>query len=134
MFGQLRILKLPEAKTILCPYCGQVAALKHSTEVYCSSIDYGYLWVCVPCDAWVGTHRNSRNFAPLGRLANAELREWKRKAHKAFDPHWKESGLTRPEAYEWLRQEMGRVRAVHIGFMDVAECRQVVQICSRGSG
>jgi hypothetical protein len=34
----------------------------------------------------VGCHKGTTK--PLGRLADAELREWKKRAHAAFDPVW----------------------------------------------
>jgi hypothetical protein len=112
-----------------CPYCAGKAELKESAEVYPNAKqDYGPVWVCDTCDARVGCHPNS-DYAPMGRLANAELRRWKVKAHAAFDPLWRRDGFSRSEAYEYLRIRMGEVKPVHIGDMGVAECRQVVEIC-----
>lgn len=120
-----------------CPYCGSTAELKKSRDVYPHARqDYGVFWVCPgDCDAYVGTHSNSTQHAPLGRLANKELREWKKKAHAAFDPMWQKShadylGFSRHDAYDWLTQQMGRVKQAHIGECDVSECRQIVEICN----
>lgn len=120
-----------------CPYCGKTAELRKSSDVYPHARqDYGKFWVCPgDCDAYVGTHSNSKKHAPLGRLANKELRGWKRKAHGAFDCYWREgqpdyAGFSRQEAYDWLTQQMGRSKQVHIGECDVKECRQIVEICS----
>ncbi len=124
------------AKKPKCPYCGEKAELKPSSAIYpAANQDYGMFWVCPgECDAYVGCHVNSRRHAPLGRLANAELRQWKQLAHKAFDPLWKEDaegymGFSRQGAYQWLGSLMGTTKSVHIGFMDVNECQQVVEIC-----
>ena len=73
---------------VTCPYCQKPAVLEDSAVVY-RWRSYGMIWRCAPCDAYVGTHKNSRQHAPLGRLANKELREWKKAAHRAFDPVWK---------------------------------------------
>ena len=120
-----------------CGYCGKTAELRKSSDVYPRALqDYGLFWVCPgDCDAYVGTHANSKEHAPLGRLANSELREWKKQAHAAFDPLWKEShkefeGFSRQQAYDWLTQQMGRSKQVHIGQCDVSECRQIVEICN----
>lgn len=122
-----------------CPYCGEYAELVDSSTIYPHARqDYGKFWKCPgECDAYVGTHRNSRRHAPLGNLANAELRRLKTEAHRAFDPLWHEDsphymGYTRQQAYRWLAQEMGKPpgKNVHIGFMTIAECRQVVEICN----
>ena len=123
------ILRLPPAAPD-CPYCGKASKLAKSAEIYPHSAhDYGWFWLCKPCDAYVGTHSNSRRHAPLGRLANKELREAKKAAHAAFDPLWRESDWSRKDAYNWLTQQMGRVRQVHIGEMDTADCRLIITIC-----
>ncbi len=118
-----------------CPYCGKAAVLRTSREIYPHARqNYGMFWACPgDCDAYVGTHSNSKRYAPLGRLANKELREWKRWAHAAFDPMWKKShddyqGFSRLEAYDWLTRMMGRINQVHIGQCDVDECKQIVEI------
>lgn len=123
----------------ICPYCGKPSVLlRSSAEVY-HGRDYGPIWVCRPCGAWVGTHKNSR-FKPLGRMANAELRKWKMKAHGAFDPLWMEKQRregcsktkARKAAYAWMANEMGiRPSRCHIGMMDVDQCKLVVEICGR---
>ena len=67
------------------------------------------IWHCWPCGAYVGVHKNSPDHAPLGRLANAELRKMKIKAHAAFDKLWTPRGsapMTRKQAYKLLRQKM----------------------------
>ena len=67
-------------------------------------------------------------------LANAELRHWKNLAHEAFDPLWKYGRFKgdRDAAYRWLSQQMGiPYKKTHIGMFDVAECKAVIDICSR---
>lgn len=123
--------------TVTCPYCGHAAELVDSSVVYGRS--YGKVWLCRPCQAWVGCHKNSRRHAPLGRLANAELRAAKQEAHAAFDRLWQAKmrhhnvpqSEARPAAYRWLAEQMGMSKAdCHIGKMDVQECRRVVEICA----
>ena len=70
---------------VYCPYCGKEAELIDSSVIYGRS--YGMAYICFDCDAYVGTHKGTEK--PLGRLANAELRKWKMRAHDAFDPIWK---------------------------------------------
>ena len=69
---------------VVCPYCGQVAVLVDSSIVYGRS--FGLIYLCAPCDAYVGTHKGSPRHAPLGTLANKELREARLKAHEILDP------------------------------------------------
>ena len=115
-------------RQVFCDYCGRPARLVSSTEVY-NGLDYGMIWLCRPCMAWVGVHKGSDE--PLGKLATAELRYWKRQAHKAFDPLWQgKEKRTRRWAYEWLAEEMHLpIEQTHIGMFDVDQCKQVVKIC-----
>ena len=87
-------------------------------------------WQCQPCDAYVGCHRGTAT--PLGRLANAELRAAKQKAHAAFDPLWRSNYLQRPmnrdEAYAWLSRQLKLpATECHIGMFDAKLCQKVVE-------
>ena len=120
-----------------CPYCGYKAKLVTGADVYPSRRDLRAkkLWRCAPCQAWVGCHPGTTT--PLGRLANAELRQAKMRAHAAFDPVWKAKiaeGLSkhhaRGSAYKWLAEQIGVEREdCHIGMFDVALCDAVVRAC-----
>jgi hypothetical protein len=113
--------------TVICPYCNKPAKLVDSSIVY-GGKSYGMIWLCQPCDAYVGVHKNSKDHAPLGRLANAELRWWKREAHAAFDPLWKEGTMSRGDAYRWMQRVlvMSQYEA-HIGKFDISECRALIR-------
>ena len=116
-----------------CPYCGNDAELTTGYKVYPHRLDLADLkiWACMPCDAWVGTHKNSPTNEPLGRLANAELRRAKMAAHAAFDPLWKSGQMTRKEAYKRLSEKMGLTpNETHIGMFDVEQCKTVVLLCT----
>jgi len=110
--------------TIKCPYCNNKAVLVDSKIVYARS--YGNIWYCEPCKAWVGVHKNSNN-KPLGRLANAELREWRKKAHRAFDPLWKTGKYKRNEAYKMMTSKLNiSVKDCHIGMFDIEMCKRLI--------
>jgi uncharacterized protein YbaR (Trm112 family) len=116
-------------KGLICPYCKQPTVFVDSEEVYQKS--YGMIYLCRPCKAWVGIHKDSER-AALGRIANAELREWKKKAHAAFDPIWKSNLMNRHNAYEWLSQQLKLPRHyTHIGFFGVDTCKRVVALCKK---
>ena len=98
------------------------------------------IYACFDCDARVGTHKTTN--VALGRLANAELRNWKIKAHHYFDliarsdlvhkildsTHPGENG--RAKAYRWLSIQMKMDRDYcHVGMFDVDQCRKAVEIC-----
>lgn len=121
-----------------CAYCPRPAALLRLDQPgYPYQRDYGPVWTCVPCKAWVGCHPGTEN--ALGRLANAELRRAKQEAHAAFDPLWKRKmvrdsctkGTARKAGYRWLSEQMGiPYKDTHIGEFDVQQCRRVVELCS----
>lgn len=113
-----------------CPYCGGESVYTSSREVY-GGRDYGMIYLCRPCNAYVGVHKSEPTVA-LGRLANAELREWKKKAHAAFDPIWKNGHMDRTTAYAWLSEKLCIEKELcHIGMFDVIECKKVIQVCSQ---
>ena len=129
-------------EAVICPYCNEPAAYVNSAAIY-GGRDYGMVYLCSPCKAWVGVHDGTDK--PLGRLANAELREWKKKAHAAFDPLWirkfekrvKERGMdykvfyARGSGYKWLAQQLGITsKECHIGMFDVEMCKRVVDVCT----
>lgn len=126
----------------ICPYCGNDAKLVTGEVIYPHRKDLFDLkfWHCEPCDAYVGchkkgawvpdSHKHSDGTIPLGRLANAELREAKKSAHAAFDPIWTDQRMTRKTAYKWLANALGIDRKeCHIGMMDAERCRKVVEVC-----
>lgn len=122
--------------TITCNYCQQPARLVGREAIYPRRRDLRGLkfWHCAPCGAWVGCHRGIQK--PLGRLADAELREAKREAHVAFDELWRRTtpagSFDRNGAYRWLARQLGIERSnCHIGMFDVETCRQVVEVCER---
>jgi hypothetical protein len=128
------------SRVVTCPYCSRPTEYVDSIAVYRKS--YGMIYLCRPCEAWVGVHKGTNE--PLGRLANKELREWKMKAHAAFDPLWQrklairrkqrgtgyKKAFARGSGYRWLSEQLGIPReACHIGMFDVATCKRVVELC-----
>jgi len=118
----------------ICAYCGNPAKFS-ATSAHLYSRDYGPVWECAACRAWVGCHPDGK---PLGRLANSELRQKKMQAHAVFDPLWKrkmqrdglKKGHARAKAYKWLASQLGiQARDCHIGMFDEATCAKVVEIC-----
>ena len=114
-------------RTPRCPYCENNSVLTDSAEVY-GGRSYGPIYLCRPCNAYVGVHRGTT--IPLGRLANSELREAKRKAHAAFDPIWKGKAMSRSKAYRWLANQLGIAKSrCHIGLMSLEECQRTIEVC-----
>ena len=75
-----------KGQIVICDYCGTPADFVDSSVVY-HGHSFGMIYLCPRCGAYVGVHKGSDK--PLGRLANSELRNWKKAAHAAFDPLWK---------------------------------------------
>lgn len=121
----------------VCPYCGKPTVLRLSSAHIYNGRDFGPVWECSPCGAWVGCHKNSSRHAPLGAPANAETRELRKQAHALFDPLWQSAmrlrGLTkgkaRAAAYAWLGERLGHSAGhCHISWMQADELRQVIQL------
>jgi hypothetical protein len=119
----------------LCPYCKKGTYLVDSSVIY-SGKSYGKLYICGSCDAYVGVYKGTKK--ALGRLANSELRYWKKEVHAEFEPLLEflieEKGISKEEAisfcYRWLSKKMGiPIEETRIGMFDVEECKRAIQIC-----
>ena len=115
-----------------CPYCG--SETKAVSEEFIYGRKYrGRTMICCSrypsCDSYCGTHDDGTS---LGRLANKQLRFWKKEAHSAFDPIWKEKYKERTEAYEWLADELELPDSyTHIGYFGIKTCKKVIDICNK---
>src|SRR3990172_3378996 len=92
---------------MICPYCNEEALLIDSKDYYSNGVSYGMMYFCRPCNAYVGCHKNSKEHKPLGILANRELRELRKEAHKLFDPLWQSKKMARKKAYKILYENTG---------------------------
>lgn len=120
--------KRKKPERVVCPYCGADAKLVSGVTVYPHRPDLAAkrFYECEPCDARVGVHDGT--FKPLGRLANAELRAAKMRAHTAFDPLWRFGSMKRKAAYAALAAQLGiEPKDCHIGEFDVAMCERVIE-------
>lgn len=119
-----------QVQAVRCPYCGAVAEAVWGKSIF---RNVPALWQrpfyrCAPCDAHVGCHAGT--WVPLGTLANAALREWRRAAHQAFDPLWRDRHMTRREAYAWLQAQLDLTQeACHIGRFTERQCRSAISAC-----
>ncbi|MCK5604626.1 hypothetical protein KAR91_22245 [Candidatus Pacearchaeota archaeon] len=129
---------MPKVEPPICPYCKDLAKFVDSIVVYKRS--YGMIWHCSPCDAYVRIKSNDdgRN-EPAGRLANAELREWKQKAYRAFETVWRQAERkgrrgsafkARLGGIKWLASVL-KIPKEHcqIGFFDINMCKRVIKAC-----
>jgi hypothetical protein len=120
----------------LCDYCGAKAVLaRFADEAYPYRDDHGPLWVCTPCEAWIGVPARSTRNVPLGRLANAALRDAKRRLHDALEPlvaakmrRDKVNAFeARGKAIRWLGEELGfDLPNPSIHLLSLEQCEQAI--------
>jgi hypothetical protein len=130
----------PMTNPLLCPYCNRAAKFV-STSGHIYGRDYGPVWDCRKCDAYVGCHPDG---SPKGTLANFSRREARKAAHALFDPLWQNWQLVYPDAkrqssrmrqtmrtraYEWLANALGmQADVTHIAMFDEAQCARAVEL------
>lgn len=114
----------------LCPYCKNPPKLfKDSTPIY--GKDYGPVWACLPCQAWVGCHPGG--IKPLGRLAKKPLRMLKHQVHEVFDKTWQYKLFrSRRQAYKWLSKQLDiPEKYTHVGMFNEETCKKAIIICKK---
>lgn len=125
----------------VCPYCWGNTEHVEDRVVYGKTFG-SMLYLCKPCDAYVGCHHKIPEQAK-GRLADKLLREMKKWAHEDFDPLWRKKMRVvnvgkreaRTKAYMWLASELGIDPEIcHIGMFDMDMCKLVVEICKPHNG
>ena len=111
--------------TLICPYCDKEAEYSSSLKFY--GQDYKTnVYFCTPCDARVGTHKNSSK--PLGTMANSHLRVYRTKCHALIDPYWKSGKYTRNAVYKRMSKVMGLTpEETHIGMFSMEQCLQLIE-------
>jgi hypothetical protein len=123
-----------------CPYCAQLSVFIASSEEAYYGRDYGPLYICRPCKAWVGCHPGTK--VPLGSLANVTLRHLRISVKSLFDPLWVnaetmyESGppaalrrAARDRAYSWLAEQLGiPMEECYVGLFTEPMCERAIQV------
>ena len=116
-------------KGLICKYCGETTELVSSIEIY-KTIDFGKIYLCRKCNAYVGCHKGTTE--SMGSVANAEERKLRHIAHHWFDALWKNKfKKSRYNAYSWLSLRMNLNKNItHMGLFDKEDCLKVIKICS----
>ena len=110
----------------ICPYCCTLTNLVDSSIIY-NDESYGMIYMCPICSSYVGCYKHTHK--ALGRLANKELREAKKKAHHYLDQLWKPHSFKRPLIYSWLSEKLGIPKEfTHIGMSDILQCERIVEL------
>jgi hypothetical protein len=132
------IKALPEP---VCDYCGARATLaRFGDGSYPYREDHGAVWPCTACDAWIGVFARSSRHVPLGRLANAELRDAKARLHAALEPlvaakvrrDAVNAFKARAHAFRWLANELGMDEQLcQMHLLDLEQCRAALAVVER---
>lgn len=110
---------------MLCPYCNKEALWCENKEIYGRNYGQSYMcYLCKDCKAYVGCHNNTTK--ALGTMANAELRNLRKEAHKNIDPYWKSKKMKRRDVYKKLSDIFGF--DVHVGESDAGLCEKLIQV------
>jgi hypothetical protein len=112
-----------------------------STSSHIYGRDFGPVWDCRPCDAFVGCHPDG---SPKGTLAQKPRREYRKALHAVFDHLWQDWRLVYPEAqrqsgrmkgvmrfraYAWLSHHLGTpIEQTHIAMFDEAQCARAIAL------
>ncbi len=122
----------------ICPHCNQPAKLVTGSDIYRNRPDLDRLqfWKCATCaDIYCGCHETGDGTTPKGTLAGRSLREARMRAHRAFDPIWRDGSMKRSVAYAALAKHMGiEKQDCHIGMFTEVQCFEVVKIVFEMSG
>lgn len=122
---------------VICPYCSMFALLEMDSSVVYSK-NYGPIWICIECQAWVGC--KPKTIIPHGTLANAIVRDLRKKTHTLFDQIWMKDiesksmskSAARTQAYEWLASQMKiPIAECHMGMMQEFQLRQAIEILEK---
>ncbi|MET3657876.1 zinc-finger-containing protein [Sporosarcina psychrophila] len=119
-----------KTKEVICPYCDKSAVFTTSKEFYGKDFRTN-LYVCLPCDARVGTHGRGRT--PLGTLANGRLRNLRKMCHARIDSLWRGKRTSRRKVYARLQRAMSlSSEEAHIGMFDEEQCMKLITIFDKG--
>ena len=114
-----------------CNICNGNVKLVSNKSIYGREYGSGKCYLCTDCWAYVGTHK-PRPTEALGLLADAEMRDLKKKCHSLFDPLWmgaqeKNRRAVRSMRYGWLARKLGIDREIcHFGYFDTAMLKRAL--------
>jgi hypothetical protein len=127
---------------VICAECGKRAQCVSGRAIYPHRPDLFIknFWLC-ECGAYCGCHGLTK--APLGTPAGPDLRKARNAAHRVFDRLWERKRerdrcskeVARRAGYTWLSEQMGvPFEQTHIAMFNIAQCAQVVALCTQPRG
>ena len=115
--------------TLRCPYCGSSVVFRSADGIYQENNRGTMLYVCShypECDAYVRVHEGTK--APVGTMANHDLRALRNTAQHFFDQLYKTGIMTKESAYQWLANIIqAPLSEAHIGYLGEYYCKQVIE-------
>lgn len=113
----------PKEYEVICT-CGAPMRMTYSTKFKDSPWFYGCS-TFPKCRQTHGCHQATGK--PLGRPADKETKNWRMKAHDAFDTLWQKKGMGRAQAYKWMRRMLDlSEEEAHIGMMNIETCQRLI--------
>ncbi len=117
-----------------CTYCNKKTEWVSNEKIYGRRYGKSYMmWLCEPCDAYVGCHNNSKK--ALGTLANKQLRELRKESKNLFITkylhRWDCANHIKDSMYKRLADELKiKVSECHFGLFDETMCKKVIELLS----
>lgn len=115
--------------TIPCP-CGEEAEWQPKSDMVYQK-DYGPIYLCHHCGAYVGVHKVGRepHMQPLGFPAGPGLRALRKRVHALLDPYWKEGKYKRGTVYARLAKAMNlHPDNCHVAMFDEEQCLEAIRL------
>ena len=119
-------------KALICSYCKQPCEWVENKEVYGKNYGDSYMiWLCRPCNAYVGCHNNSKK--ALGRVATKELRQLRMEAKNLFIAKylrkWNCPSWVKESMYKRLAKEIDiPLSQCHFGMFNEERCRKIINL------
>jgi ssDNA-binding Zn-finger/Zn-ribbon topoisomerase 1 len=118
---------------VKCGECGSPMVLRETKRFPQKDGTPGKFYGCSTFPACRGTHGAHPSGEPLGVPADAATKQARIRAHAAFDKLWKGGLISRKEAYDTMRRELGYTDETgHIGRFGVEECERLIKWAEEG--
>ena len=113
-----------------CNICGGEVSYCSNARVYGKEYGSGKMYYCEKCGAYVGTSKTRPRDA-VGILANAEMRDIRKKCHDLIEKKWK-TGENEREKYALLAQELDiPLSECQLGCLVLTTLRKAYEILKR---
>jgi hypothetical protein len=109
----------------VCRYCRSPVHLVSAEKVFPGTNLSANLYFCEGCGARVGVHEGTGE--PVGYLADAELRRWRRVLHQALDPLRREARWYPEPVHELIQDalDVPEERA-HVAMLSIREIKNMI--------